>query len=108
MTQEEIKNIILSGCKFRYDSYDHKSAFAEYKEKYDKDPFLSSLHPQDMPQELKDKYKIERVGKLREVHFTPNGHMWRFKIGNRYSKSFYASDFGVVVHPITSPTTALQ
>ncbi len=30
MTQEEVKKIILSGCKFKYYSYDHKKAEDEF------------------------------------------------------------------------------
>ena len=50
-----------------------------------------------MPQALKDKYSVDRIGKLREVHFAPNGKAFRFKIGARYAKTFYIEDFGVKV-----------
>ena len=53
-----------------------------------------------MSDELKEKYKLTRIGKLREIHFNPNGEMWRFKIGNKYAKTYYCEDFGIKVRPI--------
>ena len=103
MNEIEYKKLlhkIVSGCKFRYTSYDHKKAIEEYRtsDKYEIDREIycnpESYH---MPQALKDKYSVDRIGKLREVHFAPNGKAFRFKIGARYTKTFYIEDFGVKV-----------
>lgn len=107
MKIEEIKKFILSGCKFKYFSYDHKKALEEYRENYNSKGNLTIgewIHPSpncyDMPQELKDKYRVEKIGKLRKIDFSNNCEMYKFHIGSKYSKVFYADDFGVNVFPI--------
>ena len=107
MNNQEIKEIIMSGCKFRYISYDHKKALVDYRENYNpslgnngteyKNPTPSCYY---MPQQYKDKYRVERVGKLRAIFFNPIGEICKVKIGNKYTKSFYPSDFGVSVFPL--------
>lgn len=103
MNEIEYKKLlhkIVSGCKFRYTSYDHKKAIEEYhtSDKYEIDrEIYRNPDSYDMPQALKDKYSVDRIGKLREVHFAPNGKAFRFKIGARYAKTFYIEDFGVNV-----------
>lgn len=99
----KLLNTIISGCKFKYFSYDHKEALEEYKtsdeykviRKYIRNP-----NSHDMPDDLKEKYRTERVGKLRSVHFNPSGRAFRFKIGARYAKTYYIEDFGVSVFPL--------
>ena len=103
MTTAEYNNLmrnILGGCKFRYISYDHNKALAEYNsnEEYKSDRYIcSNPDSYSMPQKLKDKYLVERMGKLREIHFSPDGKAFKFKIGNKYAKSFRLEDFGVKV-----------
>ncbi len=94
---------IISGCKFKYFSYDHKKALEEYNtsDSY-KEARLWDKNPQswDMPEELKEKYKVERIGTLRVIYFS-NGAAYKFKIGSKYPKTFCLTDFGIKVFPIT-------
>jgi len=97
-------NKITSGCLFKYFSYDHKKALEEFNinNKYAKEVlFWKSINQNipcyEMPEELKEKYKVERIGKLRSIEFSPNGKAWRIKIGNKYSKSYSLGDFGNIV-----------
>lgn len=95
--------VVVSGCKFKYMSYDHKKAMEEYnysKEYEEVRKWVKNPKSWDMPQELKDKYKVERVGKLRRIDFNPDGEPWRFYIGNKYAKSYRVEDFGVEVFPL--------
>lgn len=89
----ELMNIIISGCKFKYISYDHKKALEEYKnsEEY---VHISNLIPDpdysSMPDKLKLKYGIYKIGKLREIRFAPNGKAYKFRIENKMDSSkFY-------------------
>ena len=100
---DKLFKIIISGCKFKYLSYDHKKAIEEYNasDKYhDRRIFVKNPDSYSMPEELKEKHKVYRIGKLREVHFSTHGKAWRFIIGNKYNKSFRLDDFGVNVFPI--------
>lgn len=109
-TYEQLMKIIISGCKFKYYSYDHKKALKEYEttEEYSAlvdDGFKSifgdrKIDCYDIPNYLKEKYKTERVGKLRSIDFAPNGKAWKFRIGAKYAKVYYISDFGKTVFPI--------
>ena len=103
MSYNELLKIIISGCKFKYLSYDHKKAVEEYRtsDKYKEDrKWLKHLNSWNMPKELKEKYKDEKIGKLRRIDFSPNGEAWRFYIGNKYAKSYRLEDFGVNVFPL--------
>lgn len=99
----ELLNIITSGCLFRYYSYNHKEALKEY---HSDDKYsivrIHIPHPNCffMPDELKEKYKVEKIGKLREIRFAPNGRACHFKIGAKYSKTFFLDDFYKNVFPI--------
>jgi len=103
MPYDALLGVVISGCKFKYFSYDHKKALEDYNTS---DEFSEHRkhykNPQsyDMPEELKEKYRTERIGKLREIHFAPTGKAWRFKIGAKYAKSFGLDDFGVNVFPL--------
>ena len=102
MTTHELLDIIKTGCKFEYKSYDHKKAVAEFKTT---EAYIEYKEPPDcfsMPVDIKDKYTIWKVGKIRSIEFNPDGSFRRAKIGNKYSKTFYPSDFGVTVKPITA------
>ena len=107
MTQEEIKSFIMSGCKYEYISYDHKAVLEDYKKMHTHEykEFMGQDFLPDcyyMPNELKVKHKVNRIGKLRSIEFGSLGQMWRFKIGARYAKTYYADDFGQSVKPIIS------
>lgn len=100
---DELIKTIVSGCKFKYYSYDHKKAIEEYQNNskysnlaiYDPNPDCYRL-----PNDLKLKYRTERIGKLRTINFGANGRAYRFYIGARYSKTFFIEDFGVNVFPL--------
>lgn len=95
-------NIVTKCDAFLYNSYDHKKALEEYRELYKEKLNIFSENPNchDMPDVLKDKYQVQKIGKLREIHFSPTGKAWRFKIGNKYAKSFFCEDFGVSIFPV--------
>ena len=105
MSYKKLLSVIVSGCKFKYYSYDHKKALVEYRssDKYIVDrKYYANPDSWDMPLALKEKYKVEKIGKLREITFSPNGKACRFRIGNKYYKSFYIEDFGLEVFPLIS------
>jgi len=102
---KKLLHIIVSGCKFKYISYDHKKAVEEYSQTVKDENALSifkeyGVSCYDIPTEIKEKYKVERVGKLRRILFLPNGLVDRVYIGNKYSKPFQMEDFYVKVTPI--------
>lgn len=102
---EILLNNGISGYEFKYFSYNHNEALKEYKanDKYgDIRSVIPTPNSWEMPIELKEKYKVEKIGKIREIQFAPNGKVYRFKIGNKYAKTFYVGDFGVTVFPILS------
>jgi hypothetical protein len=104
MQYSEFIALVVSGIKFRYISYDHKKALKEYhsNDKYmERRSYVANPNCHEMPEELQEKYKVERIGKLREIHFAPDGKAFRFRIGNKYTKSFSKNDFGHKVFPIT-------
>jgi hypothetical protein len=105
MEYHEIESFILSGCKFQYISYDHKKAADYYKNEWKGEKYLGPKIPQSygMPKEIKEKFQVLRTGKLRQIEFSPNGKMWRFKIGAKYAKTYYRDDFGDSVKPILDP-----
>lgn len=103
MPYDVLLGIIVSGCKFKYYSYDHKKALQEYRTSDDyKEVRKWVPNPScwEIPQKLKEKYRVEKIGKLREVHFDPTGKAYRFKIGARYAKTYRLKDFGVNVFPL--------
>jgi hypothetical protein len=106
MEYKEIESFILSGCKFQYISYDHKKAVEYYKNEWKGEKYPGNEVPQsyDMPKEIKEKFKVLRTGKLRQIEFAPSGKMWRFKIGAKYAKTYYVRDFGDSVKPILERT----
>jgi hypothetical protein len=99
----KLMHIIISGCKFKYYSYDHKKALLEYNTSIkftEVRKWIKNPQSYDMPEELKLKYRTERIGKLRRIHFAPNGKAYKFEIGARYAKRYGLDDFGVNVFPI--------
>lgn len=102
-TYDELMALIVSGCKYRYFSYNHKKAIEEYNtnKKFELDrKYFPNPNSCEIPKELKEKYMVEKIGRLRRVDFMPNGKAWRFYIGNKYAKTFKIEDFGVNVFPI--------
>ena len=103
MTYEEVINSINNGGRFLYYSYDHKKALEEYRtsDEFEKQrAYISAPQCYSMPEKLKEKHRVEKHGKIREVHYNPKGKAWKFKIGNKYPKTFYLKDFGVSVFPL--------
>ena len=109
MSYEAIKEVVFEGCKFSYESYDHKKAIAEIEQikatggnvPYQmKNMFESVNSSWGVPDCIKQNHVVWRTGKLRLVYFDKNGQMCRFKIGQRYYKNFYLEDFGVKVKPL--------
>jgi hypothetical protein len=103
---EILREYIMNGVRFQYESYDHKKAMEELMQTNNTN--LSSLnikmcHPSwHVPVEIRKKHTIWRTGKLWELHFNKNGEMVVFKIGRcrPYIKIFYFVDFGVIVKPM--------
>lgn len=97
-----ISELVISGCKFKYESYKHKEALEDYqKQKQNSTNYLDLLcNGYSVPDEYKLKHLTWRIGKIREIHFNKDCKMWRFKVGNKYYKTFYISDFGVRFKPI--------
>lgn len=104
LSNNELLNILVSGCKFKYFSYDHKKALEEYNtnDEFSEDRiYFPNPDCWDMPNKLKEKFKVERIGKLRKIYFAPNGNIQKFEIGAKYAKTFTLNDIGVSVFPLT-------
>lgn len=101
-----ISELVISGCKFKYESYKHKEALEDYQKSQNQQNssnYLNELFRNSswsVPDEYKLKHLTWRIGKIREIHFNKECKMWRFKVGNKYYKTFYISDFGVRFKPI--------
>jgi|SRR5690606_9709462 len=104
MTTQKLLELIKEGCKYKYFSYDHKKALKEYQEVYNPGKYEMNPSCHYMPEELKEKHKVERIGKIRAIFFSPSGSVFRVKIGNKYPKSFYLDDFGKTVFPLKNIT----
>lgn len=99
-----IKSFILSGCYFIYESYDHNKAKFEYLKTINNGLYLEDVHSYMIPYELKYKYKVLRIGKLRSLDIAPNGRIRKMRIGNKRARVFYPSDIGACVKPILNPS----
>jgi len=104
-----LKELVLAGVRFSYESYDHKKAMEEIEQitrsgkaiQYQpKNMFQFANTSYGVPDEIKLNHIVWRTGKLRLVFFDKDGQMCRFKIGQRYYKNFYLEDFGVRVKPM--------
>jgi hypothetical protein len=65
----------------------------------------NQYHPKtcwSLPDEFKQKHLVWRTGKLRAIRFDSRGDIHSFKIGNKFYKTFYMSEFGIKVKPILS------
>lgn len=99
---DKLFKLIVSGVRFDYVSYDHKKYMIEYNESDEFANYRSVyLNPKswDVPDSLKDKYRIVKKGKLRSIQFNPMGKACRFSIGSKFSKKYTIDDFGVKVIP---------
>ena len=96
-----IKECILNGVKYLYESYNYKMAMEEFNQKNPKTfNELFSYQGNYIPPEIKANHIVWRKGKLREIRFNNDGKMCTFKIGNKYYKTFYLSDFGIKCKPM--------
>ncbi len=96
---EILKEYVMNGVRFQYESYDHKKALEELKQTNNSTLQHNSWH---IPAEIRKNHIVWRTGKLWELHFNKNGEMVAFKIGRcrPYIKIFYLVDFGVIVKPM--------
>lgn len=110
---EPLKELIIHGVRFQYESYNHKKAIDELKQIRDtginpystlsilvNDLFKIPEYSWIIPEEIKKNNVVWRAGRIWEIFFNKERQMYRFKIGNRYPKNFYLEDFGVKVKPM--------
>jgi hypothetical protein len=102
-----LKELVVSKIRFAYESYNHKKAVEELEELDKKNnvvknqfQFHLAKNCFDIPAEIKKNHVVWRKGRIRSIEFSKNSEMWRFKIGNRYFKTFILTDFGVTVKPV--------
>jgi hypothetical protein len=100
-----IRELIFLNVKWYYESYDYRAARAEYiKEEMQHGRHvlvyrLDHTIGHEIPDHIKKNYIIWRTGKVRSIDVNPNGIMWKFRIGNKFAKTFYLDDFGIKVKP---------
>lgn len=105
LTYDEITSFLLRDIKFQYISYDHKLASADFKNSPE---YLSykcyelTLNCFSIPDEYKEKYKVLKIGTLREIKLFKS-KIVSFRVGQRFPKTFYLSDFGRTIKPILRP-----
>lgn len=103
--EETIREFIFLNVRWEYESYDYRAARAELLEEELKrghlPPMFNTKHAygNDIPPEIKTNHVVWRTGKIRGVDFAPSGVMNKFRIGNKFAKTFYIHDFGVRVKP---------
>lgn len=106
---EILKELIIQGVRFKYESYDHKKAMEEIKQIQNSGnsvpysannmfQFVNSCF--GVPDEIKKNHIVWRAGRVWEIRFNRSRIMYRFKIGNRYPKNFVLEDFGIKVKPM--------
>lgn len=99
---ESIKEILdhhFKGGKFEYQSFDFKNAAEEYSQTQEWKNHSESAgiwntniqlkDKYQIPEEIRDKHIIWRIGKLRSVDFSPKGTPYRIKMGAKYAVTFY-------------------
>lgn len=100
-----IMYLITLGVKWEYSSFDFKKAKEDYLVFF---PNISSVNPywkdtvityNDIPQPIKDRNRVIRIGTVREINFRKNIPT-RFRIGHKYPKSFFLKDFFISIRPI--------
>lgn len=103
-----IAELLMSGCKWQYESYDYKKAIAEFRLtdegiEYFSQPFFDYMYNMDgerIPKKIRLNHSVLRNGKVREIKFDNSSKIWKVYIGNKYSKVFFIPDFGVTVKPM--------
>jgi hypothetical protein len=102
----ELIKIVANGCRFQYESYDHKKALEEIKTEgvniiFDVHNYFEKIDScYGIPDHIKQKHIVWRTGKLRMIRFRPDGKMWKLYIGARRAKAFYVNDIGVSAKPM--------
>lgn len=111
---ELISLMINKNVYFLYDSLNYrklKQKIEDAIENNDKDSIfygMKDFHIWGMKDfknlfpDISDEFTIQRVGKLRDISFDPNGNISKFRIGNKRARTFYLGDFGKSVFPITT------
>ena len=109
---ELLKLITKKDVYFLYDSLNHKKLKEKINEAMKNSDINNPLYfgkefkifgLQDFAMyfpELYHEFKMERVGKLREITFDSNGRVNKIRIGNKRARTFYLEDFGQSVFPI--------
>jgi len=104
---EITRELIFSGVKFQYESYDYKKALEEIEKYKINDNYYNIgnglfyfVKNDPVPNDIKQKCIIWRIGKLRQIYFDNDGRIKKYVIGNRRNKTFYLYDFGIKVKPI--------
>lgn len=103
----DILNHHLDGGEFEYKSFDFKKASLEYEKTEEwenmcriNDSFchigLKLKDKYQIPVEIREKYSYWRKGKLRSVHFNPNGSIYKVLIGAKYAVTFYNNNLSGV------------
>ena len=108
MTYEEIASFITKTIKYQYVSYDHKLAVNDLESLPEYKDFLkyisgSKISSYEVPDELKEKHKVLRKGRMFDIMFL-RGKMYKIRIGCKYAKTFQLHDFGDRVKPILRPS----
>lgn len=95
----DVLNHHINGGKFEYQSFDFKKAADEYEKTQDwkniqqsADFFNQKVNLKDkyqIPENIRNKYIVWRVGKLRQIDFNPSGNPYRIKLGAKYAVTFY-------------------
>jgi hypothetical protein len=102
----ELIKLVANGCRFQYESYDHLKAYEEVKALgvnvvYQANNFFEAFDScYGIPDHIKQKHIVWRIGKIRSVSFNPDGKMWKFYIGARRTKVFFINDIGVRAKPM--------
>jgi hypothetical protein len=108
LTYDEITSFLLKDIKFQYDSYNHKLAKEEFMKSLDfNNPinygYEHTINCFCIPDEYKEKYKVLRIGTLREVKLFKS-KIISFRVGQRFPKTFHLEDFGRTIKPILKPS----
>jgi hypothetical protein len=108
MTKEQILAFLPPDVKFMYKSYNHKQAVKEFNQMLDGHKLLTDLKNPNchyIGDELKEKHIEWKVGRIHQVVYRKS--FTRYRIGNKYPKSFYINDFGVNFKPLLRSLSSL-
>lgn len=106
LENKHILSAVTQNVLWYYQSYDHQKA-VEYMENSQGHTykFKLHLHSRGIPDEVKQLFRVWRIGKLRQIKFTNHGFIERMYVGKRYTKSFWHSELGKTVKPIFETPT---